>query len=169
MDAIDLRGTVSCRQSNYWSEMSWLIMTILRYRPFPDLAQAIATHQPKEFDHMLVWKHLFWCPKSTKTIVYCNGLRHHSHVESCTEVANKLVLWPPRAHTSNLDFQLAQLSQWERRRWNGKVERSAESVLFNTGFTTSANWGGGQQLLCSGKPVCGESIRWNHHESKRAD
>ena len=70
--------------------------------------------------------------------------------------------------TSNLDFQLTQLSQWERRRWNGKVERSAENVLFNTGFTTSANGGGGQQLLCSGKPVCGESIMWNHHESKRA-
>ena len=72
-------------------------------------------------------------------------------------------------HTSNLDFQLTQLSQWEKRRWNGKVERSAESVLFNTGFTTSANGGSGQQLLCSGKPVCGESIMWNHHESKRAD
>ena len=31
-------------------------------------------------------------------------------------------------------FQLTQVSQWERRRWNGKVERSAEKVLFNTWF-----------------------------------
>ena len=70
-------------------------------------------------------------------------------------------------HTSNLGFQLTQLSQWEGRRWNGKVERSAEKVLFNTGFTTSASGGGGQQLQCSGKPVCGESIMWNHHESNQ--
>ena len=64
-------------------------------------------------------------------------------------------------------FQLTQLAQWEGRRWNGKVERSAETVLFNTGFTTSANGSGGQQLQCSGKPVCGESIMWNHHESNQ--
>ena len=47
------------------------------------------------------------------------------------------------------------------------MERSAEKVLFNTGFTTSASGGGGQQLQCSGKPVCGESIMWNHHESNQ--
>ena len=66
-----------------------------------------------------------------------------------------------------LGFSVNAIVSMGKRRWNGKVERSAESVLFNTGFTTSANGGGGQQLLCSGKPVCGESIMWNHHETNQ--
>ena len=58
----------------------------------------------------------------------------------CPPACGKVVWWGKTlcpgwdTHTSNLGFQLTQLSQWERRRWNGKVERSAEKVLFNTWF-----------------------------------
>ena len=48
-------------------------------------------------------------------------------------------------------------------RQGGKV---SQNVLLNNVFE-SASGSGGQQLQCSGKPVCGESIMWNHHESNR--
>ena len=69
--------------------------------------------------------------------------------------------------TSNLGFQLTQLSRWEGRRWNSKVERSAQTVLLNNvGTRKRRKREPAAQLL--GTNVYGvENVK--NHESKAED
>ena len=61
-------------------------------------------------------------------------------VQLCINVFNLCIKTAQQIeHTSNLDFQLMQLPRWEGRRWNSKVERSAETVLLNNVSTRKRN------------------------------
>ena len=70
-------------------------------------------------------------------------------------------------HTSNLGFQLTQIVSLGRKVMEQQGEKVQRLELLKKGFTRAASCNAQAAENCGGKPVCGEGIVRNHHESNR--